>query len=76
MDACPENAIYVEKKTGARVVDLDKCTGEAACVKACQFSMIHLNPNTGQAFKCDLCGGDPQCAKWCPTGAITVKKLS
>ncbi|MCH6588008.1 MAG: (Fe-S)-binding protein, partial [Proteobacteria bacterium] len=21
--------------------------------------------------KCDLCGGDPECAKACPTGAIT-----
>ncbi|MBW2368317.1 MAG: hypothetical protein JRH15_10560, partial [Deltaproteobacteria bacterium] len=40
MDACPENAIYVDTKTGARVVDLKKCTGEAECVKACQFSMI------------------------------------
>jgi Fe-S-cluster-containing hydrogenase component 2 len=22
-------------------------------------------------IKCDLCGGDPWCAKACPTGAIT-----
>jgi len=44
-------------------------------VTACQFGMIRIDPETKQAFKCDLCGGDPQCAKWCPTGAITVKKL-
>jgi len=75
MDACPEDAIYVDPKTGARLVDIDVCTGRGDCVTACQFGMIHINPETQQAFKCDLCGGDPQCAKWCPTGAITVKKL-
>jgi Fe-S-cluster-containing dehydrogenase component len=75
MDACPERAIYVDKKTGARVIDKDLCIGDGSCVKACQFNMIHINKGTNQAFKCDLCGGDPQCAKWCPTGAITVKKL-
>ncbi len=75
LDACPEKAIYVDKKTGARVIDTDLCTGAGDCVKACQFGMIKINPETNQAFKCDLCGGDPQCAKWCPTGAITVKKL-
>lgn len=75
LDACPEKAIYVDRKTGARVVDTDICIGVGACVNACQFGMIRLDKETNQAFKCDLCGGDPQCAKWCPTGAITVKKL-
>ena len=75
MDACPENAIYIDEKTGARVVDTNMCTGAGDCVDACQFNMIKINPGTGLAFKCDLCGGDPQCAKWCPTGAITVKIL-
>ncbi len=75
MDACPENAIYVDQRTGARVVDPKKCTGVGECVDACQFDMIHINPETDIAVKCDLCGGDPQCAAWCPTGAITVKKL-
>ena len=76
MDACPENAIYVDSKTGARMVDTDLCVGDGSCVKACQYDMIHINKETSQAFKCDLCGGDPQCAKWCPTGAITIRKIS
>ena len=71
-----KDAIYVDMKTGARVVDTDTCVGDGACVKACQYNMIHINKETNQAFKCDLCGGDPQCAKWCPTGAITVRKIS
>jgi Fe-S-cluster-containing hydrogenase component 2 len=27
--------------------------------------------DVGKVQKCDLCGGDPECAKACPTGAIT-----
>ena len=76
LDACPNDAISVDPKTGARVVDLDLCTGDGSCVKACQYDMIHINKETSQAVKGDLCGVDPQCAKWCPTGAITVKKIS
>ncbi|NDA14992.1 MAG: (Fe-S)-binding protein, partial [Gammaproteobacteria bacterium] len=26
---------------------------------------------SGKVDKCDLCGGDPQCVKACPTDAIT-----
>lgn len=75
LDVCPENAIYVDPKTGARVVDESKCQGCGDCVDACQFDMIHINPDTQTAYKCDLCGGDPQCVAWCPTKAITFHKL-
>jgi len=27
--------------------------------------------DVGKVQKCDLCAGDPACAKACPTGAIT-----
>jgi Fe-S-cluster-containing dehydrogenase component len=74
LDACPENAISVEGSTGARVVDEEKCVGCGECVTACQFEMVRINEETGKAFKCDLCGGDPQCVRWCPTGAITLKR--
>jgi len=75
LDACPENAIYVDPKTGARVVDEKKCVGCGECVEACQFDMIHVNADTETAYKCDLCGGDPQCVAWCPTNAITFHKI-
>lgn len=76
MDACPENAIFVDPKTGARVVDETKCVGCGDCEAACQFNMIHVNQATEKAYKCDLCGGDPQCVQWCPTGAITFHKIA
>jgi Fe-S-cluster-containing dehydrogenase component len=75
LDACPQNAIYVDPKTGARVVDENMCVGCGECEYACQFGMIRVNPVSGTAVKCDFCGGDPQCAAWCPTGAITFHTL-
>ncbi len=38
---------------------------------ACPFGTINYNQDTGKVIKCDLCGGEPQCAAACPTGAIT-----
>lgn len=66
--ACPTGALYVDEKTGARVINKDKCTGCQTCVKACpQYpnAPIYYDTNTGTCFKCDLCGGDPQCVKNC-----------
>jgi ferredoxin len=36
---------------------------------------IYMDPFNGEVEaeileNCDLCGGRPQCAKWCPFGAI------
>jgi len=75
LDACPEDAISVDPKTGARVVDESLCVGCGACVGACQWGMIHLDPDREKAYKCDFCGGRPQCAAWCPTGAITFHRI-
>jgi Fe-S-cluster-containing hydrogenase component 2 len=31
---------------------------------------MQFNEERGQTFKCDLCGGDPQCVRFCETKAI------
>ena len=51
-------------------LDLKTCIGCHDCVVACPFGAMRIDPHDDQVFKCDLCGGDPECAKWCPTGAI------
>ncbi|NYT01731.1 MAG: 4Fe-4S dicluster domain-containing protein [Methanosarcinales archaeon] len=70
LTACDQGAISVQRSTGAVVVDEARCTGCRSCLTACPQSMISFHPQRKVALKCDLCGGDPQCARFCPTGAI------
>ena len=35
------------------------------------YNVCYTKLLRGKVIKCDLCGGDPQCAEACPTGAIT-----
>ena len=71
MQACPTGAITRSAETGAVEVTDDKCVGCKVCTIACPYGTINYNQDTGKVTKCDLCGGDPQCAKACPTDAIT-----
>jgi len=71
MAACPVDAISVDAETGAKVVSDAACVGCKVCTIACPFGTINYNASTGKVIKCDLCGGDPECAKACPTDAIT-----
>ena len=70
MDACPYGAIEVVPPTNARVVNTAKCTGCKTCQLACPWGMPTFDPETKKASKCHLCGGDPECVKACPTGAL------
>jgi anaerobic carbon-monoxide dehydrogenase iron sulfur subunit len=45
--------------------------GCKVCTIACPFGTVNYTHDTGKVIKCDLCGGDPECAKACPTQAIT-----
>ncbi len=76
LKACPTGALHVDPETGARVIDQDVCIGCQTCLNACIYaqggqgeSRIKFNPETNTCFKCDLCGGDPLCVKYCPIGA-------
>ncbi len=70
-NVCPFKAIKVDEKTDARIVDDEKCDGCGLCVEYCPIGVIFLDPDTDKVVKCDLCGGDPQCVKSCPTDALT-----
>jgi Fe-S-cluster-containing hydrogenase component 2 len=40
------------------------------CVLACLHGNIHFDGEADVSRKCDLCGGDPVCVRFCPSGAL------
>ena len=72
MAACPSGAIFRNEETGAIEIDYEKCIGCRTCVGACPFGnmLIDNDRQEGGVFKCDLCKGEPMCARFCPTQAI------
>lgn len=73
--ACPVQAITRDVSGRSWVVDPETCTGCGLCADYCPLGVIHLDQDTGKAVKCDLCGGDPECVKACPTGALELISL-
>jgi Fe-S-cluster-containing dehydrogenase component len=69
-DACPNDAIVLDSKTKARVVDAEKCIGCMLCQRACPWEMMSFDPEAKKATKCFLCGGNPKCVEACPAEAI------
>lgn len=67
---CPVKAIAQDEKTGAYIVDEKKCLGCRMCVAACPVGAIEVDPVKKTSAKCDLCGGDPTCVKFCTQEAI------
>lgn len=67
---CPVEAINKSQETRTVSMDVEKCTGCRECMKACPYYAIQFDPERNVAFICDLCGGEPTCAKVCIQGAI------
>jgi formate-dependent nitrite reductase membrane component NrfD len=65
-------------------VDFDKsaCIGCKACIAACPYDAIFINPQDHSAEKCNFCahridiGLEPACVVVCPTEAIVVGDLA
>jgi len=77
LHACPTEAIHIDQKTGARVIDPEECSGCKACMEACPQSPnspISYDPVREVCIKCDLCGGNPLCVKFCPEAALSFSK--
>ena len=60
-------------KTGAVLVDDKLCNGCNACLAACPLGGLSLDKEKDIVFKCDLCGGDPQCVQFCSREALAFK---
>lgn len=69
--ACPiQGAIEIDKATGARIINKDKCIACKRCYEACLLNIIAYNSVENFYMKCDLCGGTPICVEFCSTKAI------
>jgi Fe-S-cluster-containing hydrogenase component 2 len=63
--SCPQGALSINRKTEAVLVDEQKCTACGICIEACPGRVPHLHPVKKTILICDLCNGNPQCAKVC-----------
>jgi Fe-S-cluster-containing hydrogenase component 2 len=75
-----EPAMSIDKTTGARYVDAQKCQGCGACMRACPLTperQVIALKKVGRKqvyFKCDLCfdrSEGPVCVEICPGDALT-----
>ncbi len=73
-EVCPVEAISLDERIGAWLVDAEICIGCGACQEACPYGIMRFDPQAELAYKCDLCGGAPECAAMCPTGAISLEE--
>ncbi len=69
MKVCPVGAM-TRNENGAVAPDPQKCIVCKMCASACPMGNITVSSVKKKILKCDLCGGNPGCAKVCPSGAI------
>jgi Fe-S-cluster-containing dehydrogenase component/formate-dependent nitrite reductase membrane component NrfD len=80
MTICPTSALF---RASNGVVDFDdeRCIGCKACMNACPYDALYINPETNTAHKCNFCnhrveiGLEPACVVVCPTHAIVTGDL-
>lgn len=72
LSACNVGAINLDAKHGSVHVTRDQCRICGACVDACPDGLIVLEDEG--PVSCDMCGGDPECARFCPNGALQWRR--
>ncbi|RMH50017.1 MAG: 4Fe-4S ferredoxin [Bacteroidetes bacterium] len=77
---CPTGAMY-QRDDGIVEFNAEACIGCKACLQACPYDAIYVDPDTGTAAKCHYCahrvdlGLEPACVVVCPEHAIIAGDL-
>jgi Fe-S-cluster-containing dehydrogenase component/formate-dependent nitrite reductase membrane component NrfD len=77
---CPVTSLY-RRDDGIIDFNPDRCIGCKACMQACPYDALHIDPNTNTAAKCNFCthrldaGLEPSCVVVCPEQAIVFGDL-
>ncbi len=79
-EICPTSALY---RRADGIVDFDnrRCIGCKACMQACPYDALYIDPNHNTAAKCNFCAHrvemslEPACVIVCPTQAILAGDL-
>jgi Fe-S-cluster-containing dehydrogenase component/formate-dependent nitrite reductase membrane component NrfD len=77
---CPTAAMF-RRPDGIVEFDPEACIGCKACLQACPYDAIHIDPDSGTAAKCHFCahrvevGLEPACVVVCPVHAILAGDL-
>jgi Fe-S-cluster-containing hydrogenase component 2 len=82
-EACPTAALTVDTSKGLNTIAVDtkKCTRTAKnsdctlCLDKCPGLIVEFHPKTREPLFCDLCGGEPECVKVCPSQTLTNRGL-
>jgi len=73
IEACPKEALILDRDVQQVLLTESKCDGCGRCVDVCPFHAIWVDPLRKVAIKCDLCmGGEPVCVQYCRFGAIRL----
>ncbi len=72
---CPKEAIYRDIDLDRIFIDRQKCVGCGMCALACPFGAMKIDKQKAKSYKCDLCGGDPECIKVCELRALEYTSM-